>query len=73
MKSNFDPPIHIGICTGNVFVGIVGNDGGSSKEVVILGETVEKTYLMMQTANKHYGKIYVDYETKMDASLFIDF
>lgn len=73
MKSDNDPPLHIGICTGNVLVGIVGNDGSSSKEIVALGETVEKTYLMMQTASKHYGKIYVDFETKMEASLFIDF
>ena len=27
----------------------------------------------MQTASKHYGKIYVDYETKLEASLFLDF
>lgn len=53
-------------------MGIVGNEG-SRKEVVIVGETVERAFLYMQTASKHYGKIYVDHETRMEASLFLDF
>ncbi|CDW76061.1 ph domain containing protein [Stylonychia lemnae] len=69
---DFSPPIHIGICTGNVFMGIVGNEG-SRKEIVILGEPIERAFLYMQTASKHYGKIYVDYDTKLEASLFVDF
>eukprot|EP00347_Sterkiella_histriomuscorum_P004823 403358953 len=69
---DFQIPIHIGISTGNVFMGIVGNEG-SRKEIVTLGETIERAFLFMQTASKHYGKIYVDYDTKMEASLFIDF
>jgi len=69
---DFSPPIHIGICTGNTFMGIVGNEG-SRKEIVILGETIERAFLYMQTASKHYGKIYVDHDTKLEASLFLDF
>ena len=69
---DFDLPIHIGISTGSAFMGIVGNEGGR-KEIVILGETVERAFLYMQAAMKVYGKIYVDFETKKDASLFIDF
>ena len=55
-----------------MFIGIVGNEG-SRKEIVMLGETIEKGFLYMQTATKVYGKIFVDYETKTDASLFMDF
>lgn len=53
-------------------MGIIGNEGGR-KEVVILGETVERAFLFMQAAMKIYGKIYVDYETKAEAAQFIDF
>jgi hypothetical protein len=53
-------------------MGIIGNDG-SRKEIVILGEVMERSFLFMQTASKVYGKIYVDYETKVEASLYIDF
>jgi class 3 adenylate cyclase len=68
----FDLPIHIGVSTGSAFMGIIGNEGGR-KEIVILGEAVERAYLYMQAAMKVYGKIYVDFETKKEASLFIDF
>ena len=37
-------PVHIGISTGNVFMGIIGNEGGR-KEIVILGDTVERAFL----------------------------
>jgi class 3 adenylate cyclase len=67
-----EPPVHIGICTGNVYIGIVGNEG-SRKEAIILGEPVEKALLLMQTATKHYGKIYVDIETRKEASHAIEF
>lgn len=53
-------------------MGIIGNDG-SRKEIVTLGETVERAFLFMQTASKHFGKIYVDYDTKMESSLYLDF
>ena len=65
-------PVHIGISTGNVFMGIIGNEGGR-KEIVILGDTVERAFLYMQAAMKVFGKIYVDYQTKIEASLIMDF
>ena len=65
-------PVHIGISTGNAFMGIIGNEGGR-KEIVILGDTVERAFLYMQAAMKVFGKIYVDYQTKMEASLTMDF
>ena len=67
---DFNPPVHIGICTGQVYMGIVGNE---RREIIILGETVERAFLFMQTATKLYGKVYVDYETKTDASIYMDF
>lgn len=48
-------------------MGILGNEG-ARKEIVILGDTVERAFLYMQTAMKVYGKIFVDYNTKMEAS-----
>ena len=72
MEENWEPPVHIGISTGNVFTGIVGAEG-FRKEVVVLGESIERALLIMQTANKKYGKIYVDFNTKMDANIHIDF
>ena len=72
----FNPPVHFGVCTGNVFVGIVGCSAPSEhnrKEIVMLGETVERTFMFMQTATKVYGRIFVDYDTKADASHHIDF
>ena len=75
-RTNFDSlselPIHIGVSTGSVFMGIIGNEGGR-KEIVILGEAIERAFLLMQTATRVYGKIFVDHETKVEASLFIDF
>lgn len=53
-------------------MGIIGNDG-TRKEIVILGEVMERAFLLMQTASKFYGKVFVDYETKVEASVFIDF
>jgi len=72
---DFSPPVHFGICTGNIFMGIVGSDDmqHSRKEIVMLGETMEKAFLLMQTATKVYGRIYVDYETKAEASHHIEF
>jgi hypothetical protein len=43
---DFNPPVHFGVCTGNIFMGIAGSIG-SKKEIVILGETVERTFLFM--------------------------
>ena len=34
---------------------------------------MEKAFLLMQTATKVYGRIYVDYETKAEASHHIEF
>ena len=43
------------------------------KEVVYIGSAFERSYLLMQTAVKHYGKIYVDHNTKLTANHFLDF
>lgn len=68
MPEDFQPPVHIGLSTGHVYMGIVGGISTSSelnrKEIVMLGETVERAFLMMQTATKVYGQIFMDYETK---------
>lgn len=61
-----DPPIHIGIATGNAFNGILGKDVGK-REIVIIGECVERALLNMERAREVYGKIYVDYNTKIEA------
>ena len=53
-------------------MGIIGNEGGR-KEIVILGDTVEKAFLYMQAAMKVFGKVFVDYNTKVDASTFVEF
>jgi hypothetical protein len=69
---DFNPPVHFGVCTGNIYMGIAGSVG-SKKEIVILGETVERTFLFMQTATKVFGRIFVDYATKVEASHHMDF
>ena len=63
------------MCTGNIFMGIIGGSspGSSRKEIVMLGETIERAFRFMQTATKVYGRIFCDYETKSDASHMIDF
>ena len=66
-----EPPIHIGIATGDTYQGIVGRF--NRKEVVYIGSAFERSYLLMQTAVKHYGKIYVDHNTKLTANHFLDF
>jgi hypothetical protein len=53
-------------------MGIIGNDGGR-KEVIIIGEAVERAFLLMQASTKVYGKIFVDYNTKLESSQFIEF
>ena len=53
-----EPPIHIGIATGDIFQGIIGRN--ERKEVVSIGSAFERCHLLMQTAVKHYGKVYVD-------------
>ena len=66
-----DPPVHIGIATGSIFQGVVGRF--ERKEVVSIGPTVERAFLLMETAHKAYGKIYCDFMTKRMASSYIDF
>lgn len=64
----------MGICTGNIFMGIVGSSTeGNRKEIVMLGEIVERAFLFMQTATKVYGRIFCDQETRADANHMIDF
>lgn len=58
--------------TGNAFIGIVGNEGGR-KDIVILGEAVERAFLYMQAAMRVFGKVFVDLNTKRDSSPFIEF
>lgn len=60
-------PIHVGISTGSSFMGIIGNDGGR-KEIVIIGEAIERAFLFMEAAYKEDGRIYVDLETKVESS-----
>ena len=53
-------------------MGIIGNDGGR-KEVIILGEPIERAFLFMQASSKVNGKIFVDLNTRQEAASFIDF
>ena len=66
-----EPPIHIGIATGDIFQGIIGRF--ERKEVVSIGSSFERSFLLMQTAVKHYGKVYVDQATRNSANHFIAF
>lgn len=66
-----EPPVHIGIATGDIFQGVVGRF--ERKELVLIGPAFERAFLLMQTAVQHYGKIYVDQTTKMHACNFIAF
>jgi hypothetical protein len=49
----------VGIASGSVFQGIIGN--AQRREIVLIGKPIERALLLMQTAIKHYSKIYVDY------------
>jgi len=66
-----EPPVHIGIATGDIFQGMIGRFDW--KEVVSIGSAFERAFLLMQTAVQHYGKLYVDQATKMSANHFIAF
>ena len=66
-----EPPVHIGIATGDVFQGVVGNF--ARREIVGIGETTERALHLLQTAYHHYSKIYVDVLTKQLASCAMDF
>jgi class 3 adenylate cyclase len=57
---DFQVPIHIGISSGTVLMGIIGNESGR-KEIVMIGEAMERAFLLMQASTKIYGKIYVDF------------
>jgi class 3 adenylate cyclase len=57
-----EPPVHIGIASGDVFQGVVGNF--ARREIVGIGETTERALHLLQTAYQHYSKIYVDVLTK---------
>lgn len=54
-----EPPFHAGIASGLVLQGLVGI--GQRREIVLIGQTVERALLLMQNAVKHYSKIYCDY------------
>lgn len=41
--------------------------------MISVGEVIERAILFMQAAIKYYGKICVDFDTKMEASQYIDF
>lgn len=70
-ESFAEPPVHIGIATGDIYQGVVGNY--SRKEVVSIGEAFERAFLLMQTATQHYGKVYLDFNTKQMSCHVIDF
>ena len=68
--SFFEPPVHIGIATGDIYQGVVGNY--TRKEVVSIGEAFERALLLMHTAARHYGKFYLDFTTKQMSCQYID-
>ena len=43
-----EPPVHIGIATGDIFQGVVGRF--ERKELVLIGPAFERAFLLMQTA-----------------------
>lgn len=53
-------------------MGIIGNEGGR-KDIVILGEAVERAFLYMQAAMRIFGRVFVDLNTRRDSSPFIDY
>jgi class 3 adenylate cyclase len=57
-----EPPVHIGIASGDVYQGVVGNF--ARREIVGIGETCERAIHLLQSAYHHYSKIYVDVTTK---------
>ena len=66
-----EPPVHIGIATGEIFQGVVGNY--MRREVVNIGATFDLALVLMQVALKHYGRIYCDFRTKQLGSHLVDF
>lgn len=57
-----EPPIHVGIATGNIFSGFVGNH--IRREIAYMGEVIDRAVLLMHISAQRYGKIYVDFMTK---------
>ena len=55
-----------------MFNGILGKEVGK-REIVIIGEAVDRAILYMERAREVYGKIYVDYHTKLEAQMYLDF
>jgi hypothetical protein len=66
-----EPPVHIGIASGDVFHCVVGNF--ARREIVGIGEVAERAILLLQKSLQHSNKIYVDSNTKHIASHTIDF
>jgi hypothetical protein len=54
-----------------VFQGVIGNF--ARREIVGIGEVAERAVLLLRTATQAYGKIFVDADTKRNASHNIDF
>jgi len=40
-----EPPIHVGIASGSVFQGIIGN--AQRREIILIGKTIERALLLM--------------------------
>jgi len=70
-ENSADPPVHIGIATGNIFQVVIGDY--ARREVIGIGPAVERAMLLMECAQVHYGKIYVDALTKQEACHEINF
>jgi len=49
----------------------VGNN--VRREIVLIGEVMDRALRILQVAMNKYGKVYCDFETKMKASHYIDF
>jgi hypothetical protein len=52
-------------------MGIIGNEGGR-KDIVIIGDAVEKAFLYMNASMRSPNNVFVDYQTKLEASKFIE-
>ena len=66
---------NIGIATGVVFAGVVGTSG-SRREYSVLGDIVNLSARIMSYPKyvlKEFGRIFVDYNTKVDASNSMSF
>jgi len=72
--NDIDLPIHIGISSGLALEAVIGDDASSVQRLAtgLIGEAHNRARENLALAQADFGKIYLDYDTAMQARVYLN-